>query len=154
MVKRFDDLKKGDSIYTISVFVIFNGHMDNSENDILSNVVGVFTTLAKYDSSNISTFFVDRMIQESETVKRLVISSDKVYNPLSTHLTTLEVREVNKYNDVIIQRTMGGSIKIFSTTIESLKREYPKVIDALINFESTKMNQKMSSLMELKNKEI
>ena len=154
MEKRFNDLDKGDMIYTISVFVIFNGHMDNSENDMLNNVAGAFPRLAKYASSDISTFFVDRMIQESETVKRLVISSDKVYNPLSTYLTTLEVREGNKYNEVIIQRTMGGSIKIFSTTIESLKREYPKIIDALINFESTKMNQKMSSLIELKNKKI
>ena len=159
MGKQFKDVVFGDEIYVMSVFVVFNGRGDNSDNELMKKIEGIYPMLSRYDSSGPSTFFVTRTIEANEHIRRLLLSTEKVehennYSPQTARLTTIDINKEESTSDFIINRIYGGSIKIYSTSLESLKKIYDEVVDALLMSESKRSNRKMSSLMELKNKKI
>ena len=159
MGKQFKDVGFGDEIYVVSMFVIFNGRGDNSDNELMKKVEGIYPMLSRYDSSGPSTFFVTRTIEANEHIRRLLLSTEKVenendYAPQTARLTTIDINKEESTSDFIINRIYGGSIKIYSTSLESLKKIYDEVIDCILKSESIKCNRIMSSLMELKNKKI
>jgi hypothetical protein len=159
MGKKFKDIKFGDTVYVVSVFVIFNGRGDNSENELMKKVEGIYPMLSRYDSSGPSTFFVNKTMNANERIRRLLLSTEKVenendYAPQTARLTTVDINKEESTRDFVINRIYGGSVKIYSTSLESLKKVYDEVVDALLMSESKKSNRKISSLIELKNKEI
>ena len=159
MGKKFKDIKFGDTVYVISVFVIFNGRGDNSDDELMIKIEGIYPMLSIYDSSGLSTFFVNRIIDTNEYTTRLLLSNEKVeseieYSSQTAKLMMVEISESDKNNDFVINRMYDGSIKIYSTSIESLRKCHSKVIDAIMTSEANKSNRRMSSLMELKNRKL
>lgn len=155
MGKKFKDIKIGDTVYVVSVYVNFNVRGDNSENELMYKVEGRYPLLARYDSSGPSTFFVNKTMNANERIRRLLLSTEKVESengwiPQSASITTIDIGETDKENDFVINRFCGGHIKVYSTSMETLKNVFDEVIDAIMKSENIKSNRKMSSLMELK----
>jgi hypothetical protein len=159
MGKQFKNVGFGDEIYVVSVFVVFNGRGDNRDNELMKKIEGICPMLSRYDSSGPSTFFVTRTLEANERIRRLLLSTEKVknendYAPQTARLTTIDINNEESTRDFVINRTYGGSIKIYSTSLESLKKVYNEVVDALLMSESKRCNRKMSSLMELKTRKL
>lgn len=159
MGKKFKDIKFGDTVYVVSVFVIFNGGGDNSDDELMIKIEGLYPILSRYDSSGVSTFFVNKIFDVNEYATRLFLSNEKVeseieYGYQKPKLMVVEMSESDKNNDFVIKRIYDGAITIYSTSIESLKKCYSKVIDAFMTSEANKSNRRMSSLMELKTRKL
>lgn len=155
MGKQFKDVGFGDTIYTVSVFVTFNGRGDNSESELMDKVEGKYPLFARYDTSGAITYFVSKTIEVNKQVRRLLLSTEKVESendcaPQSARLTTIDIGETDKENDFVINRLYSGSVKVYSTSMETLKNVFDEVIDTIMKSENIKSNRKMSSLMELK----
>ena len=159
MGKKFKDVGFGDTIYGVSVFITFNGRGDNSENELMDKVEGRFPLFARYDTSGAIAYFVTRIIDANERIRRILLSTEKVenendYTPQTAKLTMIEIEETDKENDFVINRLYGGSVKVYSTSMETLKNVFDEVVDTLLMSESKKSNRKMSSLMELKTRKL
>jgi hypothetical protein len=159
MGKKFKDIKFGDTVYVVSVFVFFSGRGDNSDDELMIKIEGIYPMLLRYNSSGISTFFVNKIFDVNEYTTRLLLSNEKMeseneYSPQTAKLMLVEMSESDKNNDFIINRKYDGSITIYSTSIESLRKCYLKVIDAFMASEANKSNRRMSSLMELKTRKL
>ena len=152
MGKDFKDLKIGDIVYTASIFLLFNGHGDNEDNEILSKIEGMYPTYARYNGSELSYYYVYRCIELKGGIKRFTIGSQEVFSSGSTAILTFDVTDEG--GSVAITRSFGGTTRIYATSEESLKKVYKEVIDALIIREGKKANIMVSSLIGLKNKEI
>ena len=163
MGKQFKDIKFGDIVYVTTIFHVSSGH-DNSnyDDELLNKIYGRYRMLETYKNSGVFVYYVRRTIEDRGLVyRRLLISTEKAVSedaPLLVNqherITTIDIRNTDLNDDVAINRLYNGAVMIFSTSFESLVKIHGEIIDAILKGESIKMNQKMSSLMELKNKEL
>ena len=71
MGKRFKDVVFGDEIYVMSVFVVFNGRGDNSDNELMKKIEGIYTMLSRFHNKSYiwrvyqNLFYVIRKFKEN-----------------------------------------------------------------------------------------
>ena len=162
MGKQFKDVKFGDIVYVTTIFHVSSVHNNsNYDDELLNKIYGRYPMVETYKNSGVFAYHIRRTIEENLIYRRLLISTEKAVSedtPLAVNpnerITTIDIRNTDLNDDVVINRLYNGAVMIFSTSIESLVKRHGEIIDAILKGESIKMNQKMSSLMELKNKEL
>ena len=163
MGKQFKDVKFGDIVYATTIFKVSSGYNNsNYDDELLNKIYGRYHMLETYKNSGVFVYYIRKTIENSGLVyRRFLISTEKAVSedtPLAVNpnerITTIDIGNTDLNDDVAINRFYNGAVMIFSTSIESLVKMYGEIIDTILKGESIKMNQKMSSLMELKNKEL